>query len=525
MAMTGRGLLVAGTASDVGKSVLTAGICRWLHRRGVRVAPFKAQNMSNNSAVACSGDGAGVEGEMGRAQAMQAEACGLLPDVRFNPILLKPETDERSQLVILGKSAGYVHAHEFVQQRDDLRKVALATLDELRNEYEVVICEGAGSPAEVNLRAGDISNMGLAVPAQLPTVVVGDINQGGVFAAFLGTLALLSPQDQALISGFVINKFRGNETILQPAIQTLKELTGRQTFGIMPWHADIWLDSEDSVPYGLVRPSSGPEWLRIAVIRLPHISNATDIDPLIAEPGVRVIFTTNPLDLANVDLVLIPGTKSTVNDLEWLIKQGLTDAILAHSAAGKPIMGVCGGFQMLGEQIDDLVESGRTAVAGLGLLQIRIEFSPAKCVQRTSGFALGTRISGYEIHHGYVSASSPDVKPFITYADGTHEGAVSPDGQIIGTHWHGIFDSDEFRNAFLRDVARLCKRENIPRGSQTHYMSVRQRSIDLLGDLVERHLDTDLLWELIEGGAPENLPILKTSLSMADRLSMTGVAR
>ncbi len=420
--MTGRGLLIAGTASDVGKSVLTAGICRWLHRQGVRVAPFKAQNMSNNSVVAGrDGNESGLAGEIGRAQAMQAEACGLAPDIRFNPILLKPETDERSQLIVLGKAAGYTHADDFTRQRAELRKVVLATLEELRRKFEVVVCEGAGSPAEINLRVGDLSNMGLAEPAQLPTVIVGDINRGGVFAAFYGTLALLDQRDQALVSAFVINKFRGSPDILQPGIETLAGLTGRPTIGIVPWQLDMWLDSEDTVPYGFVRamPHVGDEWLRVVVIRLPRISNATDIDAIAGESGISVLFTANPRDLATADLVVIPGTKSTVFDLEWIVQQGFADAIRKHAAAGGPVIGLCGGFQMLCKQIDDSVESGLTGVTGLGLFPFHVAFDSAKQVRRSTGIALGVPVSGYEIHHGYVTNPSPEVKPLITRADGS----------------------------------------------------------------------------------------------------------
>jgi adenosylcobyric acid synthase len=360
--------------------------------------------------------------------------------------------------------------------------------------------------------------MGLAEPAQLPTVVVGDIDRGGVFAAFYGTLALLDPRDQALISAFVINKFRGDIELLKPGIETLTRLTGRPTLGVVPWQLEVWLDSEDNVPYGLVRaPSPGePEWLHVVVLRLPHTSNATDVDALASEPGVRVLFTAETRDLANADLIVIPGTKSTVDDLEWVIQRGFADAIRVHVAMGKPLIGLCGGFQMLVEQINDQVESGRTNVEGLGLLPLGVTFDSVKQVRRCSGVALGAPVSGYEIHHGYVADSSPEVRPFITLANGTHEGAISQDGNVFGTHWHGIFESDEFRGAFLREVARLAERGDAPNVPQIHYASTRQRMLDLLGDLVEEHLDTDALWKLIERGAPSDLPILRPALLHAD---------
>lgn len=314
------GLLVAGTTSDAGKSVLTAGICRWLRRRGVRVAPFKAQNMSNNSAVVVGPDGRG--GELGRAQAMQAAACGLDADLRFNPVLLKPGSDHASQVVLLGEAVDTVTAGNYHEVRSRLATTAYAALAELRSEYDVVICEGAGSPAEINLRDGDYVNMGLARQAGLPTIVVGDIDRGGVFASMFGTVALLDAADQALLAGFVVNKFRGDRGLLQPGLDMLRRVTGRPTYGVVPWALDLWLDAEDSLAYGRVlgRPPAprGTDWLDVAVVRLPRISNATDVEALATEPGVRVRLTVEPAELAAADLVVLPGTKSTVADLAWL---------------------------------------------------------------------------------------------------------------------------------------------------------------------------------------------------------------
>jgi len=287
------GLLVAGTTSDAGKSVLTAGICRWLHRQGVAVAPFKAQNMSNTSAVVVGPDGRG--GELGRAQAMQAAACGLAPDLRFNPVLLKPGSDRSSQIVLLGEAIDTVTAEDFRTLRPRLAETAFAVLAELRSEYDVVVCEGAGSPAEINLRDADYANMGLARHARLPVIVVGDIDRGGVFASMFGTLALLDAEDQALVAGFVINKFRGDLGLLRPGLEMLHQLTGRPTYGVLPWHVDLWLDAEDALAYGRVlgrpAPPRGGEWLDVAVVRLPRISNATDAEALAVEPGVRVRLT------------------------------------------------------------------------------------------------------------------------------------------------------------------------------------------------------------------------------------------
>jgi adenosylcobyric acid synthase len=504
------GLLVAGTTSDAGKSVVTAGICRWLRRRGVRVAPFKAQNMSNNSAVVVGADGRG--GEIGRAQAMQAAACGLPLDVRFNPILLKPESDRRSQVVVLGQAVGQVEAGEFIGGRAQLKQVAFATLSQLRREYDVVICEGAGSPTEINLRAGDVANLGLAQAAQLPVVVVGDIDRGGVFAALYGTLALLDAADQALLSAFLINKFRGDPELLRPGVDQLTALTGRPTLGVLPWDVDIWLDAEDSLAYGQVlgRPGApcGTQWLRVCVVRLPRISNATDAEALASEPGVQVRLTVEPAELAEADLVVLPGTKATVEDLGWLRERGLDRAIDRHVAAGKPLLGICGGFQMLGRCIHDEVESRRGSVAGLGLLPVEVTFARDKTVARSRGTAWGLPVWGYEIHHGYVSYTQPGVVPLITLAEGVGEGAVSGGGNVFGTHWHGAFESDEFRRAFLTEAARLAGRVGFRVAPGTRFAAERERMLDRLGDLVEQHVDTEALWRLIERGAPGGLPYI-----------------
>ncbi|MBG6100165.1 adenosylcobyric acid synthase [Micromonospora vinacea] len=503
------GLLVAGTTSDAGKSVLTAGICRWLHRRGVKVAPYKAQNMSNNSAVVVGPDGRG--GEIGRAQAMQAAACGLAPDLRFNPVLLKPGSDLASQVVLLGEAVDTITAGTFRQLRPRLAETAYAALAELRETYDVVICEGAGSPAEINLRAGDYVNMGLARHANLPAIVVGDIDRGGVFASMFGTVALLDPADQALIAGFVINKFRGDLGLLQPGLDMLRQVTGRPTYGVLPWALDLWLDAEDSLAYGRVlgRPAAphGSEWLDVAVVRLPRISNATDVEALATEPGVRVRLTIEPAELAAADLVVLPGSKSTVADLAWLRETGLADAVATHVAAGKPLLGLCGGFQMLGRAIHDPVESRQGSVPGLGLLPIDITFDPRKTVRQSAGTGHGgLPVRGYEIHHGYVSQADPGLTPLLTGDDGVGEGAVL--GAVHGTHWHGAFESDGFRRWFLTEAARLAGRSGFRVAPATSFAAARERSLDLLGDLVEEHLDTDALWRLIEVGPPADLPFI-----------------
>ncbi|MEU0566159.1 cobyric acid synthase [Nonomuraea sp. NPDC005983] len=483
-------LLVAGTTSDAGKSVVTAGICRWLARRGVRVAPFKAQNMSLNSYVTA--DGA----EIGRAQAVQAQAAGVEPVADMNPILLKPGSDRRSQVVLMGRPVADVDAMEYGELRDLLRASALDAFGRLREAYDVVVCEGAGSPAEINLRRGDLANMGLARAANLPVIVVGDIDRGGVFAAFYGTVGLLDEADQSLISGFVVNKFRGARELLEPGLDQLRRLTGREVYGVLPWLDGLWLDVEDSLALDSrtvpTRRPHGRQTLRVAVARLPRISNFTDLDALAAEPGVHVRFATDPVELDDADLVVLPGSRATVSDLRWLRESGLAAAL---SARERPVLGICGGFQMLGREIVDEVESGAGRVDGLGLLPVRVEFAKEKTLSRPLGHAYGHLVRAYEIHHGVTTVEGGE--PFL---DGCRA------GNVWGTTWHGALENDAFRRAFLRDVAERAGRDFVP-APGTDFARLREERLDALGDLVERHLDTDALLRLIEHGPPA-VPIL-----------------
>jgi adenosylcobyric acid synthase len=347
-------LLVCGTHSDAGKSVVAAGICRWLHRQGISVAPFKAQNMSLNSVVTLDG------GELGRAQAVQAAAAGLEPETAMNPVLIKPSGERHSQVIVMGKPYADADARSYGAMKQALRPIVASALRDLRERYDVVVCEGAGSPAEINLREHDLTNMWLAQEAGLPTVIVADIDRGGVFASLFGTLALLHPADQAQVAGFVINKFRGDESILAPGLAQLEQRTGRPTLGVLPFVEDLWMDVEDSLALDASRPEDaaapGGDTLDVAVLRLRWISNFTDADALGTEPGVRVRFTRSAADLERADLVLIPGTKATVEDLERLRANGLDGVLKARAAAGGPILGICGGYQLLGERIEDDVE-------------------------------------------------------------------------------------------------------------------------------------------------------------------------
>lgn len=397
------GLLVAGTTSDAGKSVVTAGICRWLVRRGVKVAPFKAQNMSLNSFVTREG------AEIGRAQAMQAQAARVEPTALMNPVLLKPGSDRSSQVVLMGKPVGEMSARGYHGGRQEaLLGTVTDCLTQLRGTYDAVICEGAGSPAEINLRRTDIVNMGIARAARFPVVVVGDIDRGGVFASFFGTTALLSAEDQSLVAGYLVNKFRGDVSLLEPGLDMLYGLTGRRTYGVLPYAHGLGIDEEDGLRVsmrGTVRESAvsapyGQDVLRVAVCAVPLMSNFTDVDALAAEPGVVVRFVDRAEELADADLVIVPGTRGTVRALEWLRERGLAEALARRAAEGRPVLGICGGFQLLGEHIDDTVESRAGAVDGLGLLPVRVRFEVEKTLARPVGEALGEPVEGYEIHHG-----------------------------------------------------------------------------------------------------------------------------
>ncbi|NKY53547.1 cobyric acid synthase [Nocardia vermiculata] len=506
-------LLIAGTTSDAGKSVVVAGICRMLARRGIRVAPFKAQNMSNNSVVTLDG------GEIGRAQALQARACGLEPSVRFNPVLLKPGSDRRSQLVVRGVAVDTVGARDYFRHRQQLREVVAAELAALRAEFDVVICEGAGSPAEINLRATDLANMGLARAADLPVLLVGDIDRGGVLAHLFGTVAILEPDDQHLISGYIVNKFRGDVDLLRPGIDRLTTLTGRPTLGVLPYTDELWIDAEDSLgtvadaPVGRPLPPRGSEWLTVAAIRLPRISNSTDIEALACEPGVSVRWVSEPSRLAGTDVVVLPGSKSTVSDLDWLRRTGIADAVRAHARAGKPVLGICGGYQMLGQRIHDEVESSAGDVAGLGLLDLDIAFDDPKVVRRSAGRGVSAGgavadipVSGYEIHHGRVRRSGD--APWMVLDRPVEAPEGSARGAVRGTHLHGLFESDGFRRAWLREAAADAGRTGFEVAPDTCVTRVRAAQLDLLADLVERHLDTTALDRLIARGAPGDLPTL-----------------
>ncbi|HEY6760171.1 MAG TPA: cobyric acid synthase [Baekduia sp.] len=510
MVVTGGALLVCGTASDAGKSLVTAGICRSLARRGVRVAPFKAQNMANNSAVTASG------AEIGRAQAMQAAACGIEPEAAMNPVLIKPAGETSSQVLLMGKPYANATARSYQDLKASLEQPVLEALSGLRDRFDAVICEGAGSPAEINLRARDLANLGLARVADLPVLLVGDIDRGGVFAALVGTLAVLDAEDQRHVAGFLINKFRGDARVLAPGLEMLSTLTGRPTLGVLPWREGLWLDAEDSLaleaPALAPAPPVGTDTLDVVVVRLRWMSNFTDVDALAAEPGVGVRFSRSPVDVERADLVVVPGTKATVADLERLRRDGLDVALMRRARSGAPILGICGGYQLLGERIEDDVESRSGVVDGLGLLPVATTFHPNKLLRRQAGVAAptwlgGAAVSGYEIRHGEPAprAGSPlGGEPLLTTAAGEPEGWAA--GAVLGTSWHGLLEGDAVRRALLRWVAAARGRDWLP--GDTPFAAVRERRLDVLGDLVDEHVDRDALDALLAGGVVEGLPSL-----------------
>ncbi|GAA1538381.1 cobyric acid synthase [Nocardioides humi] len=458
-------LLVAGMTSDAGKSVVTTGLCRAFARRGIRVAPYKAQNMSNNSMVV-RGPG-GEPGEIGRAQWVQALAADAEPEVAMNPVLLKPGSDRRSHVVRMGRPDGEVSSRDWHDGRQRLAETAFEAFDDLRARFDLVVAEGAGSPAEINLRASDYVNMGLARHGDVPTIVVGDIDRGGWFASAYGTLMLLEPEDRALIKGYVVNRFRGDVELLRPGLADLQQRTGRPTYGVLPWHPDLWLDSEDALDLAGRRaaPDAGRAARRVAVVRLPRISNFTDVDALGLEPGLDVEFVSDPARLADADLVVLPGSRATLADLAWLRERGLDAAIVRHARAGRPVLGICGGCQMLGARIEDpegVEGTAGAAVDGLGLLDLTTTFGPEKRLVLHEP-------AGYEIHHGRITG--PTTR-----------------GTVTGTMVHGSLEDDGTRAAYLADHLGIPSAASFP--------AARAARLDLLGDLVEEHLDLDALLEL-----------------------------
>ncbi|MCU1461798.1 MAG: cobyric acid synthase [Acidimicrobiales bacterium] len=495
--------MVCGTNSDAGKSTVVTGVCRLLARRGVKVAPFKAQNMALNSFV--TGDGH----EIGRAQGVQALAAGAEPDVTMNPILLKPTGERTSQVVVMGRPWKELDAAAYQEAKPELFDLVMDALTDLRGRFDVVICEGAGSPTEINLLGRDIVNLPLAQRAGLPAVVVGDIDRGGVFASLFGTVELLPPDLRAQVRAFVVNKLRGDPALLGQGPADLERRTGVPVIGVLPYLHDVALDAEDSLALDGRRPrpigvaDALADALDVAVIRFPRIANFTDLDALSIEPGVSVRYVSDAAGLGRPDLVVLPGTKATVADLEWLRGRNLDRAVAAAADAGALVLGICGGYQMLGRTIVDDVESARGVASGLGWLAVDTVFAPDKTTRQRRGHSMGQRVTGYEIHHGNVSRAGPDVG--WVHLDDTYgvddEGAVDTDmARFLGTSLHGLFESDGFRAAFLVEIGRRRDKTFVPAG--VSFAAARQAQYDRLADSIEANVDIDRLTDLIAEGAP-----------------------
>ncbi len=485
-------VMVQGTSSHVGKSLLTAALCRIFNSRGFSVAPFKAQNMALNSSVASDG------GEIGRAQAFQAEAAGVSPTVDMNPILLKPSNDSLSQVIIHGKVFGVMSAREYHGFKKEAKRFVLESYLRLAGEYDIVVIEGAGSPAEVNLRENDIANMGIAEMAESPVLMVGDIDRGGVFASIVGTMELLTEKERERVKGFIINKFRGDIGLLTPGLEFLTKRTGRPILGVVPYMRDIRLPDEDGVSLdGSSARAFSEDKIRIAVIRLPRISNFTDFDPFKCDPSVELNFIERPEGIYDSDMVVIPGTKNTIDDLSWLKGQGFTEALKRfHLENRGTIIGICGGFQMLGRIIKDpfSVESDKKVIEGLSFLDTETILRKKKNTFRVTAGAkfIGNEvfnIEGYEIHMGETTGGS---RPFSKITERNKkpvevsDGGVSEDARVWGTYIHGIFDNDLFRETLIKDLRKkkglkgdICKRS---------YREMKERDLSSFARLVEERL-------------------------------------
>ena len=499
----GKVLMVQGTTSHAGKSLMATALCRIFAQDGLRVAPFKAQNMSLNSFVTPDG------GEFGRAQAVQAEAARVAPTVEMNPILLKPEGNRKSQVVVMGKPTRVASAREYYEMKLRLWPLVTQALDTLRAQYDVVVIEGAGSPAEINLKEHEIVNMRVARYANSPVIIVGDIDRGGVFASLVGTMALLEPEEQALVKAFVINKFRGDPSLLDSGFEILQRRTGVGVAGVIPWFDDIHIPEEDSL--GLDSSNSPTnfsedESLDIAVVRLPRIANFDDFDPLIREPRVRLRFAGTSDEIGAPDLIIIPGSKTTVSDLQWMRESGIADEVKIQRQKGTPLVGICGGYQMLGERIldPDRVESTSAETQGMQLLPITTTFAATKTTHQVRARVASRRgllaggdssvITGYEIHMGqtYTGGDSPFR---ITERSGSPidspDGAIDADGLTLGTYMHGLFHNHSLRHALLTNLARR-KGIVLPQGA----ILDMDAEYDKLAQLVRQSVDIDAIYEM-----------------------------
>ena len=477
-------LMVQGTTSDAGKSTLVTALCRWLVRQGIAVAPFKPQNMALNSAVTAEG------GEIGRAQAVQAQAANLAPHTDMNPVLLKPNSDTGSQVIIHGRAVTTMNAVAYHDYKAIAMQAVLASHARLSQAYPVVMVEGAGSPAEINLRANDIANMGFAEAVDCPVLLIADINRGGVFAHLVGTLELLSPSEQARVKGFIINRFRGDIALLQPGLDWLEARTGKPVVGVLPYVMDLHLEAEDGIDQRQIDKVA--QVLKVVVPVLPRISNHTDFDPLRLHPQVDLQFVGPGQAIPAADLIILPGSKSVRSDLAYLRANGWNTAVARHLRYGGKVLGICGGLQMLGEQVHDPLglEGGAGSSDGLGLLAFTTTLEEEKQLRNVRGRLVleDAEVSGYEIHAGVTSGDALS-HAAVRLDDGRSDGALSADGQILGTYLHGLFETPAACSALLRWAG-------LPDVQEVDYHALRERDIERLADLVENHLDTDLLRKL-----------------------------
>ena len=477
-----KSLMIQGTGSNVGKSMLVAGLCRAAKRRGLSVAPFKPQNMSNNAAVTADG------GEIGRAQALQAMACGVDPIVDMNPVLLKPETDVGAQVIVQGRRVETVKARDYAKLKPRLMTKVLESFERLKRQHDLVLVEGAGSPAEVNLRKGDIANMGFAVASDTPVVLAGDIDRGGVIAQVIGTKAVIDSTDQEMVKGFIINRFRGDPSLFDDGYKLIENRTRWPGFGVLPWFPEAWkLPAEDALD---IATNTGSGELHVVCLGLSRMANFDDLDPLSQEPSVRLtILRAGEVLPAEADLVIIPGTKSTRGDLEFLRQQGWDVDLKAHVRRGGRVLGICGGYQMLGKAIHDPdgIEGAAGSSDALGLLDVETVMTPEKCLPElhASHVPSGTQFVGYEIHVG--RTEGPDNERPFAVVGNRNEGAISASGLVQGSYFHGMFREDAFRRAFL---------ETLGVTSTLNYSDTVEAVLDSLADHMEIHLDVDGLLAL-----------------------------
>jgi adenosylcobyric acid synthase len=500
--MAARTIMIQGTGSYVGKSVVTAALCRYFRQEGFRVAPFKSQNMSNNSFVTTEG------GEIGRSSAFQAQACGIEPHVDMNPILLKPSSETGAQVVVLGKAVKVMSAGEYHQYQPQLLRVIQESFLRLSHANDIVVIEGAGSPAEINLRPFDIVNMATARMASAPVVIVGDINLGGVFAWLVGTLELLSVEERSLVKAFIINKFRGDISLLYGGLETLEKMTGKKVLGVLPWVKDLAVAEEDGIADSKWKGPwvQDPTKLQIQVVLLPHISNSTDFESLELESdvGLRYLAETPPPGEPRPDLLIIPGSKSTMADLAYLRSSGLADYIRHCHEAGAFVVGICGGYQMLGRHLLDpmQVESSTSSMEALGLLETTTTFEPEKTTKQVRALSLDheEEIVGYEIHMGQTECTPPIQPRFRIIREGGKptdrlDGAVSADGLVWGTYLHGVFDAPAFRRRFLNDLRAHRGWAQLPPSRSTQAAT----GLDSLATLIREHLDLAILNQILNG--------------------------